>query len=238
MRKIVILSTLLLLSIFTCIHSQNLLISTNSEDAMIYINDEFIGNESVNLQLDSGEYNLFVVERNRGWDTKRYADTVKIDEDGDEIVFNYTFEKRIHINTIPQNASIMYHDSLLGYTPLEIDLHYSELLVHKNDYSSRKILLADFNPAETIKLNFEGQNREKHFVDTPWFGILIGSAVILGATAAYFKIEADQKYDEYNLTRNKELLDEINRLDLYSGISFAMLQINFGYLIYEFIFDK
>lgn len=69
------------------------------------------------------------------------------------------------------------------------------------------------------------------------FKILLGSAAVFGGIAAYFKIKADRKYDDYLLSQNQSSLDEVNRLDLYSGISFGLLQINFGYLIYKFLTD-
>jgi hypothetical protein len=64
---------------------------------------------------------------------------------------------------------------------------------------------------------------------------LIGSAAILGGVAAYYKIQADKKYDEYLNSKNNSALDDVNRFDLYSGISFGLMQINFGYLIYKFL---
>lgn len=83
----------------------------------------------------------------------------------------------------------------------------------------------------------DGTNGENFFTSGTTFKILISSAAILGGVAAYFKIKADKKYDEYLITRNQTTLDEVNRLDLMSGISFGLLQINFGYLIYKFLTD-
>jgi len=79
--------------------------------------------------------------------------------------------------------------------------------------------------------------REESFFNSATFKILIGSAAVLGGIAAYYKIRADKKYDDYLLTKNQKQLDEVNRYDLYSGISFGLLQINFGYLIYKFLTD-
>jgi len=79
---------------------------------------------------------------------------------------------------------------------------------------------------------------QKHELsESNWFKILIGTSAVLGATAAYFKINADKKYDEYLSTGDKEILKKVNRLDLYSGIAFGLLQINFGYLIYKFLLE-
>jgi hypothetical protein len=80
------------------------------------------------------------------------------------------------------------------------------------------------------------KSAESYFSSTT-FKILLGSAVVLGGIAAYFKIQADKKYNDYLNSKNQSTLDEVNRLDLYSGISFGLLQINFGYLIYKFLTD-
>ncbi|MCX6167847.1 MAG: hypothetical protein NTX65_00785 [Ignavibacteriales bacterium] len=87
--------------------------------------------------------------------------------------------------------------------------------------------------------NFEFGKLKKvdTFFSSATFKILLGSAAVLGGIAAYYKIRADKKYDDYVISKNQSTLDEVNRLDLYSGISFGLLQINFGYLIYKFLSD-
>lgn len=99
----------------------------------------------------------------------------------------------------------------------------------------------DFSPVAEHANNLgfykaDGTNGENFFTSTT-FKILIGSAAVLGGISAYFKIKADKKYDEYLNTKNQSTLDEVDRLDLISGISFGLLQINFGYLIYKFLAD-
>jgi hypothetical protein len=84
---------------------------------------------------------------------------------------------------------------------------------------------------------YMNKNKTENFFSSSTFKIMIGSAAVLGGVAAYFKIKADRKYDDYLQTKNRSTLDEVDRLDLYSGIAFGLLQINFGYLIYKFLTD-
>lgn len=100
------------------------------------------------------------------------------------------------------------------------------------NYGFRSAGLSGNPPINFAKLN--SQTRE-NFFSSDAFKILLGSAAVLGGAAAYFKIQADKKYDEYLQTKNQSTLDDVNRLDLISGISFGLLQINFGYLIYKFL---
>lgn len=78
---------------------------------------------------------------------------------------------------------------------------------------------------------------KQSFHETNLFKVLIGTAIAFGSTAAYYKIKADKKYDEYLIAKDKAILDQVNKYDLVSGISFGLLQINFGYLLYRFLTD-
>jgi len=91
--------------------------------------------------------------------------------------------------------------------------------------------------AQSNIYEYINKNKTKSFFSSGTFKILIGSAAVIGGVAAYFKIKADRKYDDYLQTKNRSELDEVDRLDLYSGIAFGLLQINFGYLIYKFLTD-
>ena len=75
------------------------------------------------------------------------------------------------------------------------------------------------------------------FIDSDLFLVMVGSAVALGASAAYFKLESDNYYEKYEETNDKKYLDKTNRYDVYSGVSLGVLQVNFGFLIYKFLTD-
>lgn len=103
-------------------------------------------------------------------------------------------------------------------------------------------LLSNFKPQlvkpfkPEIYLNEYDQKKE-NFTSSYLFKGLITGVVALGATAAYFKIKADERFDQYNLTKDKTYLDETRKFDWISGISFSALQINLGFLIYYFLIE-
>ena len=46
-----------------------------------------------------------------------------------------------------------------------------------------------------------------------------------------------KKFDEYQIVGDPALLDQTDKYDLISGITFTALQINFGLIIYLFLTD-
>ena len=99
------------------------------------------------------------------------------------------------------------------------------------------ILFDEIKPGQIFPLNFVGFEKEKSFYEKDIFKILTAGIVVLGATTAYFKLEADNKFKEYENSGNNNLLDETRKYDLISGITFAALQINFGLLLYYFLIE-
>jgi hypothetical protein len=87
-----------------------------------------------------------------------------------------------------------------------------------------------------IYLN-EYELKKENFSNSYLFKGLISGAVALGVTAAYFKVKADNRFDSYNMTNDKKYLDETKKFDWISGVSFAALQINLGFLIYYFLIE-
>lgn len=81
------------------------------------------------------------------------------------------------------------------------------------------------------------KRNRKSFIDSPTFKIVLGTAIIFGTSAAYFKLEADNYDSKFMDTKSQKYLNKRNDFDIYSGISLGLLQINFGYLIYRFLSD-
>ncbi|MBI3194510.1 MAG: PEGA domain-containing protein, partial [Ignavibacteriae bacterium] len=58
------------------------------------------------------------------------------------------------------------------------------------------------------------------------------AAVVSGAVAAYFKIQADNLYDEFERTGDQSALDNVKTYDTVSGIALGVCEINLGLLTY------
>ena len=166
---------------------------------------------------------------------------------------------KVDVNTNNTQALVMIDSVLVGKGNVKTELSQGSHIIRIKEamyrWGQREILdtikvvdctkpltfTYDFSPVteHTNNLGFykaDGTNGENVFTSTT-FKILIGSAAVLGGISAYFKIKADKKYDDYLNTKNQSTIEEVDRLDLISGISFGLLQINFGYLIYKFLTD-
>ncbi len=214
--------------------SSRVSIITNSDSAIIFLNEEQIGIGEADTNLQLGNYEIVIMQSLQKWGSDVITDSIKIEDCDSAIALEYNFENKTILSSSP-DASVFYGDSLLGYTPIIIPLKYHSVSLERKDYASKKISLLSKPIQQNIELEYLGSGKKKPFIKSALFKVLVGSALALGATAAYLKLEADKKFDKYIETRNRNYLDETDRFDIYSGIAFTALQINFGALLYFFL---
>lgn len=211
-----------------------LIINTDREESVILLNDEIIGKGNTQIELDEGMYNVLVKESNNIWGTRSLWENIYIKECNHQTL-TFNFDDEIYLQTIPQDAAVFSKDSLLGYTPLFLAESFDNLQIKKPGYESRFISLNDFDEKKPLTLDFIGKVKETSFYERDLFKILLAGIVVLGGTTAYFKLKADDKFEQYEITGDQKLLDDTEKYDLISGITFTALQINFGVLIYYFL---
>lgn len=201
----------------------------------VFINDSLVlTNGKLELELEDGKYFITTVENSEKWNPISFTDTIVLSGCETKIIYyNFTSEGTL-LETIPSDAYVYSNENLIGFTPLKIPKNIEELKLSKPGYIEKKILIED-NPIQVVKLDFNGKIKSEPFVNTTLFKVLTGSAITLGAITAYFKLKADDKFDDYRFSGDKKFLDETNKYDTISGISLALFQINFGYIIYRFL---
>ncbi len=145
--------------------------------------------------------------------------------------------KEVLLNSNPQDAYVFYNDSLIGNTPLFLLNNYDKLTLKKVGYEDLQISSNNILSNKTILMKFSGQEIKKDFFQKDIFKILTAGIVVLGGTTAYFKLKADNKFEEYEFSGNSKFLDDTRKYDLISGITFTALQINFGLLLYYFLIE-
>jgi hypothetical protein len=173
-------------------------------------------------------------------------------EDSLKIDYNY-------INSIPQNARVYLNDSLAGETPFRfvkplqdsaqninvtlklkgyVDYSFkiskSEMTVNKTItlVPNSKLSLNNTNPVEENTVNFFKTPRKI-------VPIVISSVVAAGSgvLSYYYKKLANEKYDEYLATGNRDKFDQTKKYDLYSGIFLAAFQVGLAVFLYFLLID-
>jgi hypothetical protein len=209
-------------------------ITTDTDSSIITIDSKRIAQGKAVIELTVGRHSVQINENSYLWDGKKINDFIILEECSKKYSFKYSLPQKRFINTVPQDAAIFREEELIGYTPNYIDSDIHSVLLKRKD----EILTVDMkNISLPILLRESSHLKNGNFADSDLFKILIGSAAVLGSIAAYYKIQADQMYDDYKYNSSKTILDKVNRFDLYSGLALGILQINFGYLIYRFLSD-
>jgi len=215
----------------------NVIIETDISNAKLYLDDVFYGEGNVlRLILEPGLYNILLVEDINKWNTARVYDTLNI-SDCSDVHLEYQLSNNILLDSHPQNVYVFESDSLIGFTPLLLRNDFENLLLQKPEYTEREISREELSSGFKPDLQFVGVEKGESFYGSFLFKALIGTAIALGATTAYYKLEADKKFDEYQKTGDPAALEQTDKYDLISGITFVALQIDFGLILYFFLSD-
>lgn len=212
------------------------LIITTEFQPIIFINDSLISNSDKNeIELPNGFYKITVKENTNFYNSEVIIDSVNL-VNCSLVEKKYSAAKKIFLDSNPQDAAVFFNDSLIGYTPMLIKNDYKELVIKKQGYFNYELNIDDYKNKVFVNLISLGQpSQQQKFFNTTLFKVLSGTAIALGAVTAYYKLKADDKFDEYKRSRNKQLLNETNRYDTISGITFTAMQINLGYLLYRLL---
>jgi len=235
-KKIILLC---LISTFSIVDAQekstNLVIETNREDAGLFFDDKFIGTGSdFTLNIESGSHTIYISENIRDWDAEVIRDTIQVSK-SDNLNLQYNFESKDIVNTIPQDVYVYEQDSLMGFTPALIETGFSKLELEKPDYSSILVSAEEIENGTKPELEYIGEPPKEQFYGSALFTILLGTAIALGATTAYLKLEADDNYEEYIITGDPELLEQVDSYDVSSGATLVAFELNVALIIYLFL---
>lgn len=212
-------------------------IKTNEKNTELFLNDTLkLHGSYIKLELEPGIYSLTLAENSKKWNAQIIKDSLKI-EFCDTIAVTYQFKQQLMLDTDPQNVYVYKSDSLLGFTPLLLQDDYQNLLLKKPNYSELTLTRNDLNSGNKPELKFIGDYKTESFYESTLSKILAGTLIALGATTAYYKLEADQAFEEYQITGDPALQEQTDKYDLISGVTFVAMQINFGLILYFFLTD-
>lgn len=212
-------------------------IETNRDSSLIFINNQLIGYGKIRQEVSLDKYFITIKENIYKWNEHEINDSINIKLCDKEYLISYNLFDKIFVDTKPQDASIYIYDSLMARTPNFVNVNeFQNVLLKKNGFS-KSLPSKELSAYNTISLELPNPEKNEIFSESDLFKVFVGTATIFGALSAYFKIKSDNRYDEYQKSRDPSTLSEVKRLDLYSGIAFGLLQLNFGYLIYKFLIE-
>lgn len=198
----------------------------------IFVDNQFAGYDSASIKLNKGKHSISMFESHLIWNGMMIVDTIFVDESS-SYTFNYQLPSAVVINSKPYDAVVRVNNKFKGYTPLRIfcfdeDVVSLSLKGIEGRYSGVK---------DKLNVNFDviREIQKAKFSSSTEFKLLMASSLLLGGVAAYLKLKADSIYEDYLRSGDNTLYEEVNRYDLYSGIAFGLLQINFGYLFYKLL---
>lgn len=236
--RFIILSIILSVSTMIAQDCKSILeVETNRDSSLIFIDNQLVGYGKIRKEVTPGKYHITVKENIYRWNEHEINDSVNIKLCDKEYLISYNLFNKLFIDSNPQDASIYIYDSLMARTPNFVNVNEFQTVSLRKNGLSKSILSKELSAYNTIPLEIPFTEKNEIFSESDWFKVLVGTATVFGAASAYFKIKADNRYDEYLKSNDPNKLSEVNRLDLYSGIAFGLLQINFGYLIYKFLIE-
>ena len=212
-----------------------IIVETDIVPVNILINDSLVSEASLfQTELADGIYRIVVMENVDRLDAKMFVDSIEL-KNCEEKKLIYKNQEKVYLDSSPQDAYVFSGDSLLGNTPLFVPKSLNELKLTKPQFEDKVIFKNQLTDNSVVNLNFIGNHKEESFFYSTTFQILAGTAIALGVASAYYKLKADDAFEEYQFTGNKDKLDETNDYDVVSGVTFSVLQINFGYILYRFL---
>jgi hypothetical protein len=163
----------------------------------------------------------------------------------------------VELESEPSGAEIFVGDSLLGKTPMRVQLMLIDSIAvwyPSRDAWNAQVLRPDKDgpkAGEGVRLlRFNAQElflgapagsamKRQQTLRLPSSDVLIpaGFGLAAGIAAVIFKQKADALYNDYVQTGDYSLLSQTKKYDIYAGVSLALLQFGLGYFIYR-LFDK
>ncbi len=162
-----------------------------------------------------------------------YLDTTLI---GRTPVDSVTIDEGKHILHFVQSNTLNWYQSPVVET----------VMVAPGEHIKRNVLFSSFgymphvipSPWQSVSLNdslsripttaLEG----KVVPSTVPLYLTTAGAIVCGSLAAYFKLQADKEYDDYQYTGDQESLKRVKRNDTISGIALVACEINLVALTY------
>jgi hypothetical protein len=225
-------------------HSATLTVRSVTPDVTVVLDSVDLGTTPLNhVQIDTGMHVMYFVHSDgRSWFHPSICESLNVKAD-EQIERTAAFPHIYNITSEPFGADVRCDDALVGTTPMILTTNATHrfVAIAKAGFRSTQVALpptdsevhVDLQPLPsnglTAPTTFLATDKSKGKL--PIY-ITTGATVLAGATAAYFKIQADRSYGDYQNLGSPGALDKTKQFDAFSGVALAVSQINLVALAY------
>ena len=232
----------------------SLSVISNLDNSTVLLDTLSLGKPPVsNFMTKPGKYTLSIINPSASnkWEMENYKKEIELLSDT-VIIVNFT--EFYFINSDPFNADVFNNGTLIGMTPLRINLEdplTGTLTFKKDEYVDEVLNLSPVDTARNIFVKLKetryGQssnpvfrnkstsfNSDRNFLAIGSFG---AGALLSAVSSIYYKNMANDSYDTYRQTFSQKDLDQTNKYDTFSLISLLIMQGAIAGVIYFLFFD-
>lgn len=254
MLIIIVLFTISTVSAQDSVETVSLSILSNLDNSSILLDTVSLGKPPIsNYKTKPGKYTITILnpKASNKWEIENYKKEIELVSD---TVITVNFTEFYFINSDPFNANVFKNDTLMGMTPLRINLEYplvGTLTFRKDEYLDEVLRLSPVDTVRNIFVKLKesrygqssnpvyknkstGFNTDRNFVAISSFG---AGALLSAVSSIYYKNMANDSYDTYRQTFAQKDLDNTNRYDTLSLISLLVMQGAIAGVIYFLFFD-
>lgn len=227
-------------------------IETPYQGLDVSIDGQFVGYTPLEevLAVTPGPHTIRVRHPSRyNWNELDFTQDINASP-GDTLSIEAIFQKNYSINSHPFGAQVFLALKSVGETPVRVLLKENEsadvtlnlagyrdttFTIGKDNERLFDIRLHSLQPTmrpDAVRLN----NKARYKMP---FLVSLGTALVSGGLALYFRTKADDRFDQYLRTgesrKFKRLFNDSKRFDKFAAASFGVFQVSFAFSFFFFL---
>lgn len=236
------------------VETVSLSVISNLDNSTVLLDTVSLGKPPVsNFKIKPGKYTLSIINPSASnkWEIENYKKEIELLSD---TIITVNFTEFYFINSDPFNADVFNNGTLIGMTPLRVNLEdplTGTLTFKKEEYVDEVLNLSPLDTVRNIFVKLKesryGQssnpvfknkstsfNSDRNLLAIGSFG---AGALLSAVSSIYYKNMANDSYDIYRQTFAQKDLDNTNKYDTISLVSLLIMQGAIAGVIYFLFFD-
>jgi hypothetical protein len=229
------------------------MVQSNLPGSLVLVDSSYAGTvgEQRVIRVDPGSHKVGVAPPEVGSWVLGPPETDVVAVEGDTVRVTLDFPISYRIDSVPFGAAVFREDDdrALGETPVIFstdEVLRAAIILEKSGYATERIIpgtevinqhTVSLRPLEEQIARSDAEESNPGSRSSKWMTYsAVGLIVAGGALAVHFKFEADDKYEEYLVTADRETKNDVDRLDTLSYVALGGVQVGLGILVYRLAF--